>query len=471
VTGHVFISYSSSDREYVNRLAAHLRAEGVDVWYDRDIRHGDRFDDLIAKNIATSAAVVVVLTPQSSESTWVHDEIAYAQHHDKGLYPVLLLRCVPPISLHLVHFEDVQGGRMPSADYIDVLRARVREAGGVSGAVERRPSRVGIDLGAVATSVSVYDRAALRPVMVGGSDRSGAMPTVARQPARGDPVVGTRAVIHGILHPRSSTVEPFGYVLGRLKQDVELESQSPVVAATIAMPPALDHSRIASAAASVGILEPELLSAHAAGALAVRWDWRHGRHRTLVVQFRSGHAAVCVADTDSDSVEVTSGIADPELGQRQWDERVAEHLMRSTTGSDRWDDTAQRRVIAAAGQARRDLSTSDKAEIVLPLIAAGTHLFTTLDRAQLDALTGDLLVALSEMLRRATSVEPVDRAVLIGDGPPDPSVIRLIRSETGHVPQSPTLTHPIAMAAAWWAAVTAGDTDGPTLTDHTAGGT
>jgi hypothetical protein len=35
VAGHIFISYSHSDRPYADRLAAHLDAAGVPVWMDR----------------------------------------------------------------------------------------------------------------------------------------------------------------------------------------------------------------------------------------------------------------------------------------------------------------------------------------------------------------------------------------------------------------------------------------------------
>jgi hypothetical protein len=40
--GHVFISYSRRDADYVARLAAHLERAGVPVFYDSDIGYSDQ---------------------------------------------------------------------------------------------------------------------------------------------------------------------------------------------------------------------------------------------------------------------------------------------------------------------------------------------------------------------------------------------------------------------------------------------
>jgi hypothetical protein len=61
VGGHTFISYSNTDRTYVDQLAAYLQAAGVPVWYDKELAGGDGVEDHIQLQIDTCAAFVIVL--------------------------------------------------------------------------------------------------------------------------------------------------------------------------------------------------------------------------------------------------------------------------------------------------------------------------------------------------------------------------------------------------------------------------
>ncbi len=70
----IFISYSRADRERVAHIAAALEAEGYSVWWDRDIRAGEEFDEVIDKAIKQSKAIVVVWSKTSITSNWVKEE-------------------------------------------------------------------------------------------------------------------------------------------------------------------------------------------------------------------------------------------------------------------------------------------------------------------------------------------------------------------------------------------------------------
>jgi hypothetical protein len=121
VSGHVFISYSRADRVYVDKVAAHLRSADVTVWYDYELSAGDRFDAEIEQQILTCAAFVVVLSPASARSEWVRREIRFAQDQGKPVLPLLLEPCTGPIRLQELHRDDVQGGRVPPARFMDRL--------------------------------------------------------------------------------------------------------------------------------------------------------------------------------------------------------------------------------------------------------------------------------------------------------------------------------------------------------------
>jgi hypothetical protein len=122
---HLFISYSRADQAYVERLAAHLEAHGLTVWWDYHVDPGESFGPRIKKAIDECAAVVPVLTPDSATSRWVEREITYADEKRKAMFPLLLRGCDPPINLVGVQFESVIDGRMPSARFIDRLHEAV----------------------------------------------------------------------------------------------------------------------------------------------------------------------------------------------------------------------------------------------------------------------------------------------------------------------------------------------------------
>ncbi|MBV1854611.1 toll/interleukin-1 receptor domain-containing protein [Catellatospora tritici] len=87
------------------------------VWFDQEIAHGDRWADTIEEQIDSCAAFVVVMTPAAKTSPWVAREINRAEKLRKPVLPLLLDGEVF-FRLSDVHYEDVTGGRMPSAAYV-----------------------------------------------------------------------------------------------------------------------------------------------------------------------------------------------------------------------------------------------------------------------------------------------------------------------------------------------------------------
>jgi hypothetical protein len=114
VVPHVFISYSRSDRAYVSRLAEHLIAAGIPVWYDHEIAYGDTFQQEIAGQIDTCAAFLLVMTPAAENSEWVSREIARAELKHRPTVPLLLSG---DVFFHFGHvnYHDCTGEAMPDA--------------------------------------------------------------------------------------------------------------------------------------------------------------------------------------------------------------------------------------------------------------------------------------------------------------------------------------------------------------------
>ena len=88
---HIFISYSSLDRAFIDRLAQDLRERGHICWIDFEgIQGGDRWRQSIADGLHPSRVVLLVLTPKSVASPWVNEEIRTALERDKKVIPLLL---------------------------------------------------------------------------------------------------------------------------------------------------------------------------------------------------------------------------------------------------------------------------------------------------------------------------------------------------------------------------------------------
>ena len=85
----VFISYSRKDRKYAKEIHHILTSNNIDCWMDqKDISTGHNFDMNIARALANSQLVLVVMTPHAAESQYVCDEIAFAKNNDKPIIPI-----------------------------------------------------------------------------------------------------------------------------------------------------------------------------------------------------------------------------------------------------------------------------------------------------------------------------------------------------------------------------------------------
>ena len=78
----IFVSYSREDRERVKPLVDALVSHGYDVWWDRELAPGDRFETVIDKEILRTKCVLVVWSRHSIDSTWVRNEALEGQDRD-----------------------------------------------------------------------------------------------------------------------------------------------------------------------------------------------------------------------------------------------------------------------------------------------------------------------------------------------------------------------------------------------------
>lgn len=89
-----FISYSSEDKDFAERLHADLQNRGVRCWFaPKDLKIGADIADTIDRTIRTRDKVLLILSQNSIASPWVEEEVkkGYAEERRRGepvLFPV-----------------------------------------------------------------------------------------------------------------------------------------------------------------------------------------------------------------------------------------------------------------------------------------------------------------------------------------------------------------------------------------------
>src|SRR5438477_137291 len=72
-----FISYSSEDQDFADRLHADLQYQGVRCWFaPPDVRAGKKLDEQIGEAIRIYDKLLLILSTNSMNSEWVKTEIA-----------------------------------------------------------------------------------------------------------------------------------------------------------------------------------------------------------------------------------------------------------------------------------------------------------------------------------------------------------------------------------------------------------
>ena len=107
----IFISYSRKDIDFVRKLAGDLEKAGYDIWWDiTDLRGGDDWVRGIPDAIKSSQFVLVVLTPDSTESAWVEKEYMQALSLRKKVIPIMLVPVTVPFALNTINFINFAAG-------------------------------------------------------------------------------------------------------------------------------------------------------------------------------------------------------------------------------------------------------------------------------------------------------------------------------------------------------------------------
>jgi hypothetical protein len=93
----IFISHATADDHFVTDLRKALETQSLDVWIDsQNMRGGDTLKTEIESAITNADAFIVVISPKVFNSTWVRQEILFAQKHVETIVPILIEGMKPP---------------------------------------------------------------------------------------------------------------------------------------------------------------------------------------------------------------------------------------------------------------------------------------------------------------------------------------------------------------------------------------
>lgn len=119
----IFISYSRRDKQFATRLAQSLTNNGADVWIDmEDIPAGVKWSTAIQQGLKTCDIMLVIVSPDSMQSTNVEDEWQYYLDRGKPILPILWRPADMHFQINRIQYIDFH-----SQNYETALRQLVEE--------------------------------------------------------------------------------------------------------------------------------------------------------------------------------------------------------------------------------------------------------------------------------------------------------------------------------------------------------
>ncbi len=280
-----------------------------------------------------------------------------------------------------------------------------------------------------------------------------------------------------------SPEEVSGMILSKLKADAEAFLGEPVTEAVITVPAYFDDSQrqaTKDAGKIAGLEVKRIINEPTAAALAYGLD-KGKEEKIAVFDLGGGTFDVSIMQLGDSVFEVLSTNGDTHLGGEDFDMRIVNHFVeqfKKEAGIDVKDDkAAMQRLKEEAEKAKKELSTTEVADINLPFLTADAegpkHFEYKLTRAKLIELVQELIDKTEEPVRKAlkdANVDPKDinEIVLVGGMTRMPAVIDKVKQIFGKDPlQGVNPDEVVAVGAAIQGGVLQGDVKDVLLLDVT----
>lgn len=263
-------------------------------------------------------------------------------------------------------------------------------------------------------------------------------------------------------------------VLATLKRDAEAALGCAVDEAVVTVPAYfgdLQRKATKDAGAIAGLRVERIINEPTAAALAYGLHERHRDLRAIVLDLGGGTFDVTVLEIIEGVIEIQSTAGDARLGGEDFDNALAEWIIRRIKEEHKVeigaDPRARARIKEAAEAAKKNLSTAEFSRIVLadlPIARSDRiNVELSITREQADDVFAPVLDRLRSPILRAmrdASIRPekVDEVLLVGGSTRMPAVAKLAAQLLGRLPlRKLPPDEAVAMGAAVQAALKSGD--------------
>jgi len=329
---------------------------------------------------------------------------------------------------------------------------------------------IGIDLGTTNSEVAVMEGG--KPTIIKSIEGQTYFPSVVAFTKEGELLVGETAkrqavtnpkgTIHRVkrkmgtgekikLHDKTYTPEQISaYILQKIKKDAEEYLGEKVTDAVITVPAYFNDDQRQStkdAGKIAGLNVKRIINEPTAASLAYGLD-KEGDHTIAVYDFGGGTFDITLMEVGEGVFEVLSTNGDTQLGGSDMDQVIVDFLssdFKKKHGIDlRKDEKALQRLLEAAEEAKKELSSKIQTDINLPYITVvdnePKHLETKFTRAKFEELISPLVDKTERPCKQAlkdAKLEPkdIDHIVLVGGTTRIPYVQKKVEEIFGQKPK------------------------------------
>ncbi len=247
-----------------------------------------------------------------------------------------------------------------------------------------------------------------------------------------------------------SPEEVSAMILGKLKADAEKFLGEPVTEAVITVPAYFDDSQrqaTKDAGKIAGLEVKRIINEPTAAALAYGLD-KGKEEKIAVFDLGGGTFDVSILQLGDGVFEVLSTNGDTHLGGEDFDLKIVNHFVdefKKETGVDvKTDKAAMQRLKEEAEKAKKELSTTEVADINLPFLTADAegpkHFEYKLTRAKLVDLVQDYIDKTAEPCKKALKdakleAKDINEVILVGGMTRMPAVIEKVKEIFGKEPK------------------------------------